>query len=116
MADAELIGEIAYREDWEPELKLTKKNTTTRVKEPSTGGSGLNAWISLTEDGAAISTLTTALTEAAGLAGTYYGLVERATMEAGLAAYDGQTVYEVYDKTGDFRVSRPVKVVAVRRV
>ena len=115
MAD-ELVEQFSLNEDWAPEYDLTRRNTATRVKEPATGLANINAWLSLTEDGAAITNTSTAMTEAASKPGTYVGLVEQAALATALAGLVGTTIYKVLDKSGDFRVSTPVKVVAVRTV
>lgn len=86
--------------DFEAEVKITRKNATTGATEAATGLSGMQARIAATTTGAAIGSLTTALTER-GSTGIYYGVLDTAALVSGLTAYLDKVVYVVYSKSGD---------------
>lgn len=100
--------------DYTIEIALTRANTTTRATEAATSLTGVTGWISATYGGTAVGAATTALTEATSLAGTYFGTIDRAVVNAALADYAGRRVWEVVDDTTNLRICRPL--VVTRRV
>lgn len=97
--------------DWEPCVRLFKKNAA-RQWVPETGLLNVTFSLSLTEQGAAIGTLTGIVTtEAAGedtLGGFYVGVVDLSTLASQLpdnATYpDGTKIYLQVVKAGDIQV------------
>lgn len=102
---------VPIDQDWEFEYDLTRKNTDTGELEAADGAS-MTAHFALTSGGAAIGSTSTALTERASKAGRYFGILADSTLTTDLAAYVGQTVYEVYLVGSDEVESRRVTVVA----
>ncbi len=95
------MKELNINEDFEFDFLITRRNPTTRVKEPATGLSGVTGRLALTKTGAALGGTSTSLTEA-GTTGRYVGPVDTATLVAALTAYVGQVVYAIPSKSGDF--------------
>lgn len=82
--------------DDEPEYDATEKATATRVRQ-AVSGLSLTVFLSATEGGALIhASLSKAMTEAAGKAGTYWARYEGSDLRAQLAGalYLGKDVYE----------------------
>lgn len=104
--------------DWAPEVRIYEKDATTRQWKPSTGLT-ITFRVSLTEQGAAIGTLTgIATTEALGedgLGGIYVGGVDLSALTSQLpdnATYpDGTKVYLQVVKTGDIQVEAIQKTI-----
>jgi hypothetical protein len=95
------MRDLPIYSDFEPEVKITRKNATTGATEAATGlASGMTARISLTKTGAAIGALTVSLTER-GTTGIYAGVLDTAALVTALGALIGQTVYVIYARTGD---------------
>ena len=97
MADAELHLDA----DFEVDIYIERKNATTREWEAATGLASVSARIAATPAGSAIGSCTVSLTEA-GTTGRYVGVLDTATLVAGLATYENQRVYLVGSKSGDF--------------
>lgn len=98
--------------DFEADILIQKKSTTTRGWIPATGLTGVTARFALSKTGAAIGSCSWALAEA-GVLARYYGVLDTATMVTDLAAYENQQVYLIGSKTGDF--DRVFGVYVVRR-
>lgn len=95
-----MATDLPIASDFEVDWLITRRNATTRQKEPATGLASVTARISLTSSGAAVGGLTVALTEA-GTLGRYVGVLDAAALTSALAAYLGQTVYLIVSKAGD---------------
>ena len=92
--------ELNIASDFEPEVKLERKNTDTGAWEAATGLSSVVARISDTKTGSAIGGLTVGLTER-GTTGLYAGVFDAADLLTALTTYVGTVVYVVYSKAGD---------------
>lgn len=96
-----VAGALPIYIDFEVEVKITRKNSSTGVPEPATGLTGMTARISATDTGSALSPLTVSLTER-GTTGIYAGVFDTADLVTALGTtYLNQTVYLIYSKSGD---------------
>lgn len=96
------------------QIALQMDSPTTGARVPATGLT-VTGRISLTAGGAAIGTLSTALTEYAEVPGTYHGDLAGATLASQLVAVaDGTELYEVYASGTDILISTPIQYKAVR--
>ena len=94
-------GILNIYSDFEAEVKVTRKNSSTGVTEAATGLTGMTARIAATPTGTALGSLTVSLTER-GTTGIYAGVLDTAALVTALAAsYLNQTVYVIYSKSGD---------------
>jgi hypothetical protein len=106
---------IALDNDWEAEHRATRKNAATGTIEPATGLTGMSAWLSATDGGAAIhATMTVNLTER-GTTGIYFGVLQGDDLRTRLASLVGQVVFEVFGDGTNVLTSVPRLVAAVRR-
>ena len=101
--------------DFEPELRLTRKNASTGDLEAATGLTGLTGRLSATDAGATIhASLSVSLTER-GTTGIYYGTIEGDNLRTHLASYAELPVWFVGGDGTNVFVSEPYTVKAVRR-
>lgn len=95
-----MTKEMNMDADFEVDIRLERKDTTSRAWEPATGLTGVTARFAATPDGAAIGAASIALTEA-GTTGRYHAVLPVADLTT-LADYEHQRVYLVASKTGSF--------------
>lgn len=94
--------ELPLSKDFEPEIDLTRKATTTGVSEAATGYTDVTVWISATKGGAAIhAALSKTAAERSATPGRYFALLQTADLVTQLAAYAHRTVWVVWSKAGD---------------
>jgi hypothetical protein len=104
--------------DWEPDVGIKRRHATTRKWEPATGMVGITFRVSLTEQGAAIGTLTGIAATEAGIVNDearYVGSVDLATLTAqmpdGPTFAHGEKVYLQVFKPGDIQVEAVQKTI-----
>lgn len=93
------LKEIPLDNDYEFEVKITRKNTNTGLLEPASGlvASDFRFWLSATDAGTAISgSLTATPTERSAAPGVYFGIILGSDITAQLASMIGATIYEVF--------------------
>jgi adenylylsulfate kinase-like enzyme len=102
--------------DWEYEINVTRKNTASGTVEAADSLSGITGRISLTSKGATINAaLTKTLAERSSTAGKYFAIVDGDDLRTHLAAYVGQSVYEIIGDGTSVEVSRKHTVHNVRK-
>jgi hypothetical protein len=95
--------------------RVKRDNADTGAVEAAAGVTGVSAHFSLTDGGADLGSTSTSLTEYASTAGTYYGVLDMADLNADLAALVNTVVWEVFVVDGDAETSEPLLVRAHRR-
>ena len=102
--------------DWEYEVNITKKNTATGAVEVAEGLSAITGRISLTPTGDTIhADLTKTLAERTTTDGEYFAIVDGDDLRTRLAAYVGQSVYEIIGDGTNVLVSQKRTVHNVRK-
>lgn len=93
-----MATDVALDNDYEFEVKLSRKNTITGILEPASGLASQFFWFSATDQGAEINAaLKKAATERSGAAGVYYAICEGTDLRTYLASIgDGGAVWEVF--------------------
>ncbi|NOT08955.1 MAG: hypothetical protein HOP28_12220 [Gemmatimonadales bacterium] len=110
------LGEVSPWEDWPFKFDLTESDPATDKAVAVHPATGFSAWWSNTEDGEPIGNdVKVALVELAGKDGTILGRIEQAAMLSRFQARIDDVIWEVLDKPGDHRSSRPYKIVRIRR-
>lgn len=109
------MQEVYLDNDHKFRYKVVRDNNSTGAVEAAASLTGVTAHFSATDGGAAIGSTSTSLTEYASKAGTYYGVLDKATLNTDLAAYANVVIYEVFVVSGDAETSEPVLVKASRR-
>lgn len=109
------IAEVYLDNDHKFRYKVQRDNDTTGVVEAAAAITGVSAFFSVDGGGTAIAGTTTTLTEYAGRAGTYRGVLDKADLNTALAAYVNTVIFEVFVVSGDQETSEPVLVKATRR-
>jgi len=100
--------------DDEPEVDITRKNTTTGVVEAATG-LAVTVHLSKTKDGTAIdSTLNKSATERSSKAGSYFAIFEGDDLRTHLAVLANTIIYYVWLSGNDIKANEPVQVLAER--
>lgn len=94
------VTALSIYSDFEPEVRVTRKNSSTGATEAATGLTGMTARIAATPTGAALGSLTVSLTER-GTTGVYAGILDTAALVSALAASLNTTVYLIFSKAGD---------------
>lgn len=97
MANKEMLIDA----DFEIDIKIERRNATTRAWEVATGLTSVSGRIAASESGAALGSCTVSLAEA-GTTGRYFGVLDTAVLVAALATYENQEVYVIGSKSGDF--------------
>lgn len=99
--------------DWEYEINITQKNTTTGAPEAAPDLTGLTGRISTTPTGATIDAdLEKVLAERSNMPGEYFAIVDGDDLRAHLTA--GATVYEIIGDGTSILISQVRTVQAVR--
>jgi hypothetical protein len=108
---------ISLDNDFEPEMAVTRKNTTTGVLEPAAGLTGLTFRLSATDGGTAIhADLEVTATERSGAPGVYFAILDGDKLRTHLAAsYIGKVVWEVFGDGTNVFSSIERKIVERRR-
>jgi hypothetical protein len=108
---------VALDNDYEFEVAITRKNTSTGATEPAAGLTGLSFRFSATDGGTAIhASLQVNATERSGTPGTYFAVCQGDDLRAQLAAsYIGKVIYEVFGDGTNVLSSIPRLVIEHRR-
>lgn len=102
---------------WEFQYTVRTRNASTGKLEEETGLTQLAAWFSATDGGAEIhADVKVTLAERASLLGTYYGQINKSAVDANLAAYEDQEIFEVVGDGSTVLASTPIRVAGVRRL
>lgn len=96
-----MVSDLLIDADYEVDVKIERRNATTRNWEAATGLSGVAARIAASPSGTALGSCTVNLTEA-GTTGRYVGVLDTGVLVSALAAYENRKVYLVASKSGDF--------------
>jgi hypothetical protein len=108
-------AEVYLDNDHEFRYRLTRAATTTGATEAAASLGSVTAHFSETDGGAAIATTSTALTERSAKPGSYFGILDKTTLNTALSAYANRKLFEVFVVAGDAETSEPVIVKATRR-
>jgi hypothetical protein len=100
--------------DDEPEVTLTRRNTSTGADEAATGLTGLAFRLSASRNGAAIHSSLSKTAAERGTPGIYYATFEGSDLTTQLAAYAGRNVYQIFGDGSNINHSIARKVYAVR--
>ncbi len=108
------MKEIALDNDFEFDMRLSRKNTNTGALEPAAGLTGCYFWFSATDAGAEIhADVKIAATERSSTPGAYYAICDGDDIRAKLASYS--SVFEVFGDSLNVFTSIQRKVVATRK-
>ncbi len=102
--------------DWEYEVNITRKNTASGAVEAAATLANITGRISLTPTGDTIhAALTKTLAERSDTPGEYFAIVEGDDLRSHLAAYVGQSVYEIIGDGTNVLISQKRTVHNVRK-
>jgi hypothetical protein len=88
--------------DFDGQVYIERRNTTTRAAEAATGLTGVTLRLSATRGGDAIGPLSGTAVEASGALGTYVYTFDQPDLAAHLLpTYAASVIYLVVEKTGD---------------
>lgn len=108
-------GRFVYLDnDDEPEIAITRKNTSTGVEEAAAGLT-LTVHLSLTKDGAAINAdLTRTASERASKPGTYFAIMDGDKLRSHVAGSAGKVLQYVWIAGDDIKANEAVLIIAAR--